>query len=378
MRILIDARMYGLENSGIGRYLINLLDELKILDRDNEFTLLLRKKYFNELNIPKNWKKVLADFRHYTFSEQIFLPILIYKARPDITHFPHINYPILYLGKHIITVHDLTMQRQGSSATKLPLFLYYFKRLPFLFASWIGIKTAKALIVPSEQVKKDVMVYYKIDSKKIFVTYEGLAKTLTDSVPYKREKEILKRYGLINERYFFYVGNAYPHKNLEIVIKTIKKLNSQSKIRLLFVIGGSRDYFLERLNQLVEREEAQEFVKLLGFIQEEDLVTVYKNSIAFIYPSFAEGFGLQGLEAMRSGTVVLASDIPVFKEIYSDYAIYFKPKESSSITAAMNFILNLEEEKKRMFIKKSQKFIEKYSWEEMAKKTYKIYTSQVK
>jgi glycosyltransferase involved in cell wall biosynthesis len=265
------------------------------------------------------------------------------------------------------------MQRQGIKATKLPLPLYYLKRIPFLLAARIGIKTAKVLVVPSEEVKKDVSEYYALRNKKITVTYEGLSKTLEKDLSYEREKQILTRYGLLNQRYFFYVGNAYPHKNLKIVIEAIKILNGESRLRLFFVLAGSRDAFVEKLNQMIENERVQGFTKVLGYVPDKDLGVLYKNSVAFVYPSLAEGFGLQGLEAMTSGSIVLASDIPVFKEIYGDFAFYFNPKDPNSIVSAMKYVLNLEEEKKKKLINKSQQFIKKYSWAKMAAKTLDVY-----
>jgi hypothetical protein len=87
MKILIDARLYGLENAGLGRYLVNLISELASIDKKNKYVLLLRKKYFKELSVPGNWEKVLADFGHYSFVEQAKLPRIISKHEPDIVHF---------------------------------------------------------------------------------------------------------------------------------------------------------------------------------------------------------------------------------------------------------------------------------------------------
>src|SRR4030042_6950771 len=131
MKILIDARMYGLENSGIGRYVMNLILELRMLDKKNNYVLLLRNKYYKSLHFPGNWKKILADFRHYTVSEQVKLPEIIRKEKPDLSHFPHFNVPFFYSGKFIVTIHDLTMHFQGRNATTLPALPYYAKRLPY-------------------------------------------------------------------------------------------------------------------------------------------------------------------------------------------------------------------------------------------------------
>jgi hypothetical protein len=125
MKILIDARMYGLENAGIGRYALNLINQLTQLDDKNDYILLLRKKYFDDLTLPKNFKKVLADFRHYSFAEQLMLPKIIANEKPDLVHFLHFNVPVWFTGKFVVTIHDLLMHKQkGLEATTLNPALY--------------------------------------------------------------------------------------------------------------------------------------------------------------------------------------------------------------------------------------------------------------
>jgi hypothetical protein len=173
MKILIDGRLYGLENAGLGRYLINLITELGRLDSKNEYVLLLRKKYFKNLNLPDNWKKVLADYRHYSFAEQLKIPGIIEKENPDIVHFPHFNVPIFYRGKFIVTIHDLLMHKQiGLEATTLPIFFYMIKRLGYRLVFDSAIKRSVAIITPSESIKKEILNLYKIPADKVHVTYE--------------------------------------------------------------------------------------------------------------------------------------------------------------------------------------------------------------
>src|SRR6266478_8821121 len=111
------------------------------------------------------------------------------------------------------------------------------------------------------------------------------------------------------ETYFLYVGNAYPHKNLERVIKVA----AHSKV--MFYIVSSRNMFTDRLEKIIKKNNAENYVKLLGFVEDEELKELYRNSIGFIFPSLSEGFGLPGLEALKNGTVLLASNIAVFREI---------------------------------------------------------------
>lgn len=173
MRILIDGRLYGLENAGLGRYLINLIAELSKIDTKSDYVLLLRKKYFDELNFPSNWKKVLADFQHYSLAEQINLPGIIKNENPDIVHFPHFNVPLFYRGIYIVTIHDMLMHKfAGLSATTLPAPFYFFKQLVYTIIFRNAVTRAKKIIVPSGAVKGEVLSYYHLSPEKIEVIYE--------------------------------------------------------------------------------------------------------------------------------------------------------------------------------------------------------------
>lgn len=175
MRIVIDARLYGLENAGLGRYTINLISELEKLDDRNKYFVLLRKKYFNQLNLASNWKKVLADISHYSLGEQIKLPKVISSLKPDLVHFLHFNVPVFYRGKYIVTIHDLLMHKQrGPEATTLTPSKYFLKRLGYKFVFGNAVKKAIRVIVPSRAVKDEVCYYYKLNPEKVIVTYEGI------------------------------------------------------------------------------------------------------------------------------------------------------------------------------------------------------------
>jgi glycosyltransferase involved in cell wall biosynthesis len=95
--------------------------------------------------------------------------------------------------------------------------------------------------------------------------------------------------------------------------------------------------------------------------------------LGFTYPSISEGFGLQGLEAMNTETLVLASDIPVFKEIYKDNAIYFDPLDVNSIEKTMEGVIKMDNNNRKEKIEKAKDFVKQYSWSKMAEETLGIY-----
>ena len=172
--------------------------------------------------------------------------------------------------------------------------------------------------------------------------------------------------------YFLYVGSAYPHKNLERAIKAAVNLKTD------FYIVSSRNVFTNRLEKLVKKLKAEKYVKLLGFVSDEKLQELYKNSVGFIYPSLSEGFGLPGLEAMNAGALVLASEIPVFKEIYTNHALYFNQLDFSSIEKIMKAAIEMNPNERKNKILEGQKFVKKYSWAKMAKETLDIYAEAIK
>lgn len=368
MKILIDARLYGLENAGLGRYVLNLVNELSIIDKKNDYSILLTKKYFNELKLPANWKKIEADFRHYSVTEQIKLPGILKKEAADVVHFPHFNVPILYNGQFVVTIHDLLMHKNfGLSATTLSAPLYLIKRTGYKATFRQAVTRASKIIVPSNAVKSEVIKFYKTEPVRIKVIYEGVGKSISVN-----GADILKRYN-IQDRYFIYVGNAYPHKNLKRLIEAIVLLNKNIDQKILLLIVSARNIFTQKLQSEIKKAKAEKFVQLLGFVSDSELGPLYKNSLGFVFPSLSEGFGLPGLEAMRSGTLVLASNIPVFKEIYKDNAIYFNPLDFSSIEHTMRNVILYDTVKRKERIKVGTEFAKKFSWAKMAEETLKVY-----
>ena len=364
MRILIDGRLYGLENSGIGRYLINLVEGLVESDKTNNYILLLRQKYFDELKLPANWKKVAADFRHYGFEEQVKLPRIIAREKPDVTHFPHFNVPVFFNGNYIVTIHDMLMHKsRGLEATTLPAPQYFIKRLGYKTVFFHAVKKASLVIVPSLAVKKELEKAYAIPGDKIRVTYEGVDKKILSSTSQIK----------MPKPYFIYVGNAYPHKNLLNLIKAIKLLNTKTNQKVFLAISSARNIFTQKLEKLITETDSKNFVKLLGFVEDSALGNLYKESVAFVFPSFSEGFGLPGLEALASGTLLLASNIDVFKEVYGRNAFYFDPNSPESIAECMGKSLMLTGNERNKIIKLSSEFVKRYSWNKMARETLKIY-----
>jgi glycosyltransferase involved in cell wall biosynthesis len=155
-------------------------------------------------------------------------------------------------------------------------------------------------------------------------------------------------------------------------------LNTHQNQTVTLAIASARNNFTERLEHLIHELKAEKYVNLLGFVSDSELGSLMHNSVGFVFPSFSEGFGLPGLEALNVGTLLLASNIPVFKEIYMNHAFYFNQLDFSSIEKVMRDALKLSPGSRSEIVRNSQEFVKRYSWDKMARQTLQIYEAAYK
>lgn len=371
MKIVIDARMYGLEYAGIGRYIMNLIDQIGEIDKQNRYYILLRKKYFLSLNFDNpQIHKVLADYSHYSFIEQFLLPLQLIKLKPDLAHFPHFNVPIFWFGDYVVTIHDLIKhQFRGPETTTRGWLFYWFKYSAYRMIVWLAIKRAKMIITPSEWWKRVIAKKYQVIPDRIIVTYEGADEFLKRN---RQEKTIhLNLHDLgINKPFILYVGNLYPHKNVDVLAKAVYRLHK--KLGLTLVTICPRNVFCQRFASKIEKMGMGNIVKVVGFMDNEKLSSLYQQAETFVFPSFLEGFGLPGLEAMAMGLPVIASNSSCLPEVYQDAAIYFDPHDLNDLVDKIERVVGNEGLRKRL-ISSGYAQVKKYSWSKMARETVKTY-----
>ncbi len=378
MTIGVDARFFGPKGKGLGRYTQKLVEELEKIDSQNQYVVFLRQENWHEYR-PKagNFKKVLADYKWYTAAEQIFMPFKIYRQKIDLMHFPHFNVPIFYFGHFVVTIHDLILRHfptQRASTRSRPV--YCFKNLCYRLTIWLAAKRAKKIIAVSDYVKGDIAGAFHISPDKIVVTHEGAPSIANRQAPIAYRRSILEKYK-INRPYLFYVGNAYPHKNLERLIDAFRILAEENKKDLQLVFAGEEDYFYRRLKKYVDTVmlasmTVSDRIVFTGFVSDEKLESLYQNASAYVFPSLCEGFGLPPLEAMACGLPVVSSQATCLPEILGDAAVYFDAANPQDMAEKINQVLaNYALRQKLISAGFAQ--IKKYSWEKMAKDTLEIY-----
>ncbi|HVF69616.1 MAG TPA: glycosyltransferase, partial [Xanthomonadales bacterium] len=175
MKIGIDARLFS--ETGVGRYIRNLVKELQDLDTKNEYVLFVRKADYEKCKSQMEngkWKIVIADIRWHTVDEQLKLPQILNKENLDLVHFPYFSVPVGYHKPFVMTIHDLIINHfPTGQASKLPLYLYQLKRLGYNYIVKNAVSRSRKIIVPLNAVRDDLVATLGVKKEKIIVTYEG-------------------------------------------------------------------------------------------------------------------------------------------------------------------------------------------------------------
>lgn len=367
-RIGIDARLYGEEFGGIGRYTKNLIGNLQTIDEDNEYLVFLRKKDFSAVDLPaSNFRRIEADFPVYGLSGQYGFLRLLNRLNLSLVHFTHFALPVFYSRPFAVTIHDLIKHRwlRLASTTRSPL-VYFVKHLGYRLTMKGAVEKSQQIIVPSNFVKQDILKHYSLARGKIQVVYEGAGDSKSETGGRKWE-EVSAEYQ-IAKPYLLYVGSLYPYKNVETLIGVLKHLGQELKL----VIVCGRSIFQARLRQIVMQTGMQKRVIWAGFVAEEDLSVVYQNAETFITASFEEGFGLPILEAMINNCPVVCSSAGSLPEVGGEAALYFDPRDEKEAALKIKSVLT-DGDLRRRLIARGLLRIQQFRWAEMAKQTLAVY-----
>ncbi|MBI4811900.1 glycosyltransferase family 4 protein [Candidatus Falkowbacteria bacterium] len=410
----IDARFYGPIGKGLGRYTQEIVDNIIKIDKDNEYIIFLRKENFDEflppIGLGARVKKVIADVKWYTLAEQILMPYVIWREHVDLMHFPHFNVPVLCPAKFVVTIHDLILTKFPTArATTLGPILYKAKNFVYKIIIWLVVKRAKKIIAVSEFTKNDMVKQFSVKPEKVVVTYEGVANLAKgrDSLFVAKldDKKTLSAYN-INNPFLLYVGNAYPHKNLEALVRVFGKManrHSEPALRaknpveneqrlstgsfaiaqdddnkLSLVLVGKEDYFYKRIKDyaaslgLWREGDALSPIIFPGYAPDAELEILFQKALAYVFPSLYEGFGLPPLEAMAKGCPVISSNKASMPEILGGAAIYFNPEDEEEMEKKIMKVV-IDENLRQDLRKRGFEQVKKYSWWECARKTLEVY-----
>ena len=296
IKIGVDARLLDrVKNTGISRYTEFILNYYIQKFGNKQIWIITNDRMLDY----KGCNIIFTKFKPYNILHFLAYSHFISSLRLELLHIPFYSGMCFKLGttKIIVTVHDL-MYRNVKDFFGSNFILNYCKRAYFDFIVKRTLLNSNIIITVSKVTKDDLLNAFRIKSIHI-PEYSKIISTI-------KSDEILKKHDLHKKQYFFYCGNNRPHKNLQFVIEIF---NSLPEFPPLVLAGRGHSN--------------SKNVKSVGVVSEDDLRSLYASSIAFIFPSKYEGFGLPILEALDCKTLVIASRIRAFTEFKSENILYF-------------------------------------------------------
>ena len=347
--ISIDLRM--IEHTGIGTYIQSLINPIIKNIKNVNFFLLINKNidytvYLESISL-KNITFITINSPIYSLLEQIEIPIKL-PANIDLYWSPHYNIPILLRSKILVTIHDIYHFVDLN-------YKQYLRRLYAKFMLNLIKYKSSSIITVSNFSKMELVSKLYFNEESIYTIYNGIGKEWVSTTDYRKNNKIL------------YVGNFKKHKNLEILIEAFTKIKHNSQYELI-LIGGNKNSFNYRTRLKVDNYIN---IKCYKAVSQKELILYYNSACLFVFPSIYEGFGFPPLESLACKCPILISNIPVFKEIYSDIACYFNPYDTNDLVQKIEILLDNHISTDRQ-IEKSQEFTNKYSWEKTLNKTIKL------
>ena len=378
-KIGIDARFYG--KAGPGRYAKNIVKHLELVDKKNQYFVFLKKDNYEDY-VPSNpnFKKVLADYPWYSWSEQTLYLLKVLSFGLDLYYVPHFNIPVFYPGKIVTAIPDMIMHKFSTEkGTTLWKPYFKFKKIVYKIVFWWSVVRSFKVIVPTGEVFNDFKsIYPNIPDNKFVIATEGIDPELAN-VEINDTNSILEKYK-IEKPYLLYISSMYEHKNVERLVEAFKILIEKYIYNGNLILIGKKDKFSERIQEKIKEMKLENRILMPGmntFVSDTETVALRKEAQAYVFPALKEGFSLTPLEAQYYGIPCVISDIPCHREVYEDSVLYFNPLDVSDIAEKINNLLlnkNLQEQ----LIKKGYERTKKYSWIHTAEKTLEVFNQALR
>ncbi len=344
--IYINGRFLTQPMTGVERYAYSICRAL--VDLQQSFVVVCPNADIQPCYDTSNMQIIRYGIGNSHFWEQCVLPFF-FIGKKDYIVLSFMGLGSILIHNKIMTVHDLSFLYNRSWFSKT--YYWWYKLMTPL-----AIRTSKAIITVSHFSKQEILRFYPfIQEHKINVVYCGL-----DTNRFHPQETASPA----DHRFALAVSSLDPRKNFMMLIRAFKGIKDCQ----LYIVGNHHRVFSQQEEWNTESENNH----FLGRVGDEELLRLYNQAECLLFPSIYEGFGLPLLEAMACGCPVLASDIPVFKEVCGDAARYFNPYDSQNIKDTIINYINDKEHQKEILREKGLQIIKQFSWTDSAKRIIQL------
>lgn len=355
LNLLIDGLAYSLQNfGGVITYWDNLIEIF--------------------LKLGVNPTVILYDPHNFPLKLQSDIKIIDCQTKIEqfnLFHSTSYTLPQLSKIKQIVTIHDTIDELFPDNLTCFKGAKVELSKLQTTIQQCIN--NATHIIAISNNTKNDIIKFYDLANKPITVIYPGLSDVFHNAhlLSDQNIKESLSKYQ-INKPFILSVGGRKNYKNFIALLKAYAYLGIAKDLDL--VVVGSETIFDCDEKEIVDKFNLGNQIKLTGYVNTQDLISLYRTTNAFIFPSLYEGFGLPLIEAMACKTPIACSNIAIFREIGGEIPIYFDPYNIEDIIIA---IKNLIENDQSDSIAKGKSYSLNFNWQNTAKQLLNVYNSLI-
>jgi glycosyltransferase involved in cell wall biosynthesis len=351
MRICIDTQSTGGQKTGIGRYASDLMASLREIAPEHDY-----------LGInPVRTVKMRTNRR--LLWQQVQVPRIARRLRADLIHLTGFDVPVRRPCPAVLTVHDLI-------GMLFPADLPLISRLYWAFWLPYTMRFASHIVAVSEHTKLDITRLLHVPAARITVIQPGVGSRFTPLTSHDGFRSFRRKHGL-PKKYILFVGTLEPRKGLDTLLAAFRRL-SVSMPDIGLVIAGKRGWFMDWFLAYAERPHLKDRIVFTGYVDDEDLPSMYNAAELFVLPSRYEGFGMPVLEAMACGTPVVCSNRASLPEVAGDSAFQVPPDDPEALGLAMREVL-FDERLRKGMRQKGLTRAGSFSWKKAARSTLDIY-----
>lgn len=355
MRIGIHAQaICKKQKTGVEKYVQQLVKNMTMLSeaKGHRFVLYSDKSFDKNLNFPDN--VVFKILKMPYLWTQIRLGLHMIFSKPESLFIPAHVLPVLSYPKNsTVMIHDVAFEF-------FPQAYPSFHKKYLRFTTKYAIKHAKKIIVPSKNTFHDLMRFYKIDSKKVYIVPHGFEPI-----------QNISQNKVFNFPYFLFIGRLELKKNILGILKAFDLFKAENRSHHKLVLSGDFGFGKEAIKEAINKHRFKNDIVLTGWVDENKKHDLLAGAEIFLFPSLYEGFGFPILEAQSYRVPLITSCISSMPEVAGDGAVLVNPHNHEEIKDAMARIIN-NKELRDGIVESGRENLKRFSWENCARKTLEV------
>ena len=371
MKIAIDVRR--IRDFGVGTYIRNLVQGLATLGSGHSYILICSPVDAGQFTgLPANFRTVTHARKDSSRLDHLSLPRLLKSLDVDLTHIPFHRVPLFLPRPYIVTIHDLSsLFFDEASGLLHEAHVFRLRR---------GLERADRIIAVSGATQRDVINLAPSAADRVRLIYNAPDPQFSPAPGARdaaRERHrILERYQ-IRDPFLLYAGSIRPQKNIPRLIEAFAVVrgnleNHRGYRNIRLIIIGDEISRHPDVRRAVIVSRVENCVRFLGFVPFDTLRIFHELATAFVFPSLYEGFGLPPLEAMASGTPVVASAVSSLPEVVGGAAMLVNPENVFDIARGITEVL-LDDKLRQELILKGRRQAARFSWARTAEQVVNLY-----